>query len=136
MYKHILVPTDGSKFSEDAARAAVVLAKGMGASITALNVRPYEFSEQASKFEDLAEQTAQKAVGFVDDLCQEAGVSCSKLTLTNNFPHEAIIEGATSSGCDLIFMASHGRSGIAAVLLGSVTTKVVTHSKIPVLVHR
>ena len=68
--------------------------------------------------------------------CNAAGVPCNKLTLTSDIIYEAIIEAATTSGCDLIFMASHGRRGLKSLLLGSETNKVLTHSKIPVLVYR
>jgi nucleotide-binding universal stress UspA family protein len=88
------------------------------------------------KFAELAEQQAIQNLTFVDQLCQDAGVDFSSLSLTNDVPYEAIIEAATQSGCDLIFMASHGRRGFSGLLLGSETNKVLTHSKIPVLVFR
>ena len=70
------------------------------------------------------------------NLCKEAGVPCNKVSATSDIPYEAIIDAATQSGCDLIFMASHGRRGLASLLLGSETQKVLTHSTIPVLVYR
>lgn len=147
MFKHILVPTDGSELSQDTARRAVSFAKEAGARITALYAKPEYpvtyYGEGAlidpttpEKFAELAEQQAQQHLGFVDKLCQEAGVECSKLALTSDVPYEAIIDGATQSGCDLIFMASHGRRGFSGLLLGSETNKVLTHSTIPVLVYR
>ena len=147
MFKHILVPTDGSQFSQDAARQAVTFAKESGAKITAFYAKPpppipyygegigYNF-EMPAKYNELAEKQAKEILGFVETLCQQAGVSCEKLELTSDIPYEAIIEAATKSQCDLIFMASHGRRGISALLLGSETSKVLTHSKIPVLVYR
>jgi len=147
MFKHILVPTDGSELSQATARRAVSFAKESGARITALYATP-DFPEcffgegalvdpgSPEKFARLAEEEAQKILNFIETLCQEAGVPCAKLSIHNDIPYEAIIEAANQQGCDLIFMASHGRSGIGALLLGSETSKVLTHSKIPVLVYR
>jgi nucleotide-binding universal stress UspA family protein len=78
----------------------------------------------------------EQVLDFVVDLGKEAGVPVEKLSLTSDIPYEAIIDAATQAGCDLIFMASHGRRGISALLLGSETHKVLTHSTIPVLVYR
>ena len=147
MFKHILVPTDGSQFSQDTVRRAVSFAKEAGARITAFYSKPeYPLSYNSEgfiydstppgRFSELAEQEALEILGFVENLCREAGVNCSRLTLTSNVVYEAIIEAANQSGCDLIFMASHGRRGLGALLLGSETSKVLTHSKIPVLVYR
>jgi nucleotide-binding universal stress UspA family protein len=147
MFKHILVPTDGSQLSQDTARRAISFAKETGARITAFYAKP-EYpvtyygegalidSTTPEQFAELAEQQAQEILGFVERLCQETGVSCNKLTLTSDIPYEAIIEAATQGGCDLIFMASHGRRGFSGLLLGSETNKVLTHSKVPVLVYR
>lgn len=147
MFKHILVPTDGSQLSQDTARRAISFAKETGARITAFYAKP-EYpvtyygegalidSTTPEQFAELAEQQAQEILGFVDRLCQEAGVSCSKLSLISDIPYEAIIDAATQGGCDLIFMASHGRRGFSGLLLGSETNKVLTHSKVPVLVYR
>jgi nucleotide-binding universal stress UspA family protein len=145
MFKHILVPTDGSQFSQDTVSRAVSFAKEAGARITAFNAMrevPYNLGAKEvhmpSRTEEIEreEKEAQEILSFVENLCQEAGVPCAKLTLTNNVVYEAIIEAATQSGCDLIFMASHGRRGLSALLLGSETNKVLTHTKIPVLVFR
>ena len=147
MFKHILVPTDGSQLSEDTARRAVSFAKEAGAQITAFFAKP-EFpvtyygegvlidSTTPEKFAELSEEQAQKILGFVDNLCQQEGVLCTTMTLTSDVPYEAIIEAATQSDCDLIFMSSHGRRGLSALLLGSETNKVLTHTNIPVLVYR
>ena len=147
MFKHLLVPTDGSDLSQDTVRRAVSFAREAGAQITAFYAKP-EYpvtyygegalidSTTPEQFAELAEQQAQENLGFVENLCQEAGVPCTKLALTNDITYEAIIEAATQSDCDLIFMASHGRRGIDALVLGSETHKVLTHSKIPVLVFR
>jgi len=147
MFKRILVPTDGSQFSQDTARRAVSLAKDAGAIIFAFYVKPEYPSSYYSegvvfdstppgRFKELAEHEAQEIVGFVENLCKEGGVKCSKLVVASGVIYKAIIEAATQNDCDLIFMASHGRRGLSALLLGSETHKVLTHSKIPVLVYR
>lgn len=147
MFKHILVPTDGSELSQATAERAVSFAKEAGARITAFYSKPEYpiayFGEGAlidpttpEKFAELSEQQSTEYLGMVEKLCAEAGVPCSKLSVTSDIPYEAIIEAAESSGCDLIFMASHGRRGISGFLLGSETNKVLTHSKVPVLVYR
>ncbi len=148
MFKHILVPTDGSALSENAIRRAVSFAKETQAEITAFYAKPDlaamgYYGEGALALlkadeddEAYAEAYANKVLAFVENLCREAGVVCHTMTLTHALVYEGIIEAATKSGCDLIFMASHGRSGIKALLLGSETSKVLTHSKIPVLVYR
>ena len=147
MFKHILVPTDGSELSEDTVRRAVSFAKEAGARITAFYAMP-EFpvtyygegglmdSVTPEQFAALAEREAQEVLGYVEKLCQDSRVEFAKLSSTSDSPYEAIIDAATQSGCDLIFMSSHGRRGISALLLGSETHKVLTHSKIPVLVYR
>ena len=147
MFKHILVPVDGSDLSKDTARRAVSFAKEAGARITAFFARPeYPVSYYGEgalidpttpeKCAELAEQQAQQVLDFVVELCQNADVEVDRLALTSDIPYQAIIDAATQSNCDLIFMASHGRRGISALLLGSETHKVLTHSKIPVLVYR
>jgi nucleotide-binding universal stress UspA family protein len=88
------------------------------------------------KFAELADQQATEYLGEVEKMCAEADVQCSTVAATSDVPYEAIIEAAEKSGCDLIFMASHGRRGISGFLLGSETNKVLTHSKVPVLVYR
>ncbi len=147
MFKHILVPTDGSTLSQETARRAVSFAREAGAKVTAFFAKPEYpityYGEGAlidpttpEKFAELAEQQGQQHLGFVESLCQESGVEFGKLSLTSDIPYEAIIEAATQCACDLIFMASHGRRGLSGLLLGSETNKVLTHSKIPVLVYR
>ena len=84
----------------------------------------------------LADEEATKILDYAKDLCLKAGVSCDCLNVASDIPYEAIIDAATQHDCDLIFMASHGRRGVGALLLGSETNKVLTHSKIPVLVYR
>jgi nucleotide-binding universal stress UspA family protein len=147
VYKHLLVPTDGSELSEQAMRAAVKLAKALGAKLTgfyAMDDYPvspfadYVPANMPSPEEFRAEQE-EKAKQYLRILTQEAeaaGVPC-KIEFTPNFsPYKAIIHAAEVNSCDLILMASHGRHGVAGLVLGSETNKVLTHSKIPVLVYR
>ena len=147
MFKHILVPTDGSDLSRETVRRAVSFAKEAGARITAFFAKPEYpiayFGEGAlidpttpEKYAELAEQQAAEYLGEVQKLCAEAGVDCATVSATSDVPYEAIIAAAESAGCDLIFMASHGRRGFSGFLLGSETNQVLTHSKIPVLVYR
>lgn len=147
MFKHILVPTDGSLFSRDAVRKAVSVAKENGAKISALYVKlppPAHYWShviwvnlpEPTAFEEFAEKEAQEALDFVGDICQENGVECNRISVTHEHIYQAIIDQAAKDNCDLIFMASHGRRGIDALVLGSETHKVLTHSKIPVLVFR
>lgn len=147
MFKRILVPTDGSQFSQDTARRAVALARESGASIFAFYAKahcPVAYYNEGlavnsalpDRFDELTEGEAQKALGFIEDLCQEAGVKCAKLSVINDVVYAAIIDAATQNDCDLIFMASHGRRGLSALVLGSETHKVLTHTRIPVLVYR
>lgn len=147
MFKHILVPTDGSELSRATAKRAVSFASEAGARITAFYAKPEYpiayFGEGAlidpttpEKFTEMADQQANQYLAEVATWCQEAGVECNTLAATSDIPYEAIINAAEQAGCDLIFMASHGRKGISGFLLGSETNKVLTHSKVPVLVYR
>jgi len=147
MFKHLLVPSDGSPLSQEAVRQAVRFAKEAGARITAFYAKPHAPMPQyvegiqidralQEQYETIAEEQAQRILGYVEGLCRDSGVACTVAKSTNDSPYEAIIEAATANGCDLIFMASHGRRGISGFLLGSETNKVLTHSKIPVLVFR
>lgn len=88
------------------------------------------------KFAEMAEQQSKEILGACEQLANAVGVPSANLAVTSDIPYEAIIEGARTVDCDLIFMASHGRRGISGLLLGSETQKVLTHSKIPVLVYR
>ncbi|MEW5781303.1 MAG: universal stress protein [Pseudomonadota bacterium] len=147
MFKHILVPTDGSQLSQEAVKRAISFAKETGARITFFYAKPEYpvafYGEGAlidpttpEKFAQMAEQQAQEILDKCARLAAESGVECATLSKTSDVPYEAIIEAADAAGCDLIFMASHGRRGLGALLLGSETQKVLTHSKIPVLVYR
>lgn len=147
MFKHILVPTDGSQLSADTVKRAIPFAKEIGAKITFFFSKPdYPvafYGEGAlidpttpEKFAEMAEQQAQEILGAATRQAQEAGVDCNALSVVSDIPYEAIIDAVSNAGCDLIFMASHGRRGFSGLLLGSETQKVLTHSKVPVLVYR
>ena len=147
MFKHILIPTDGSPLSQETVKRAVSFAKEIGAKVTVFYAKP-DFPEcffgegalvdpgSPEKFAQMAEEEARQILDLAEKFCQNAGVSCQRLSVASDIPYEAIIDAATQNNCDLIFMSSHGRSGIGALLLGSETNKVLTHSKIPVLVYR
>jgi nucleotide-binding universal stress UspA family protein len=146
MYRHILIPTDGSELSRRAMQHGLSLAKSVGAKVTALTVEgsfnvydvpASKVHEMSGSFAEHAQRTkahAEKILTGVADAARSAGVACETVQVEQDHPYEAIIDTAQQRGCDLIVMASHGRSGIAAIVLGSVTTKVLTHTKIPVLV--
>jgi nucleotide-binding universal stress UspA family protein len=146
MFKHILIPHDGSELSRRAARAAVHLARIVGARVTSLYVQDLPSATDYTRFNANAvspaefradEEARAKAVGtLVMDMAVEAGVPCETLTVKGDSPWEEIIRVAGEAGCDLIFMASHGRRGLAALVIGSETHKVLTHCRIPVMVYR
>lgn len=147
MFRHILVPTDGSQLSTDAVIRAVSFAREAGARITFFcAVQPWPkmyYGEGAifdphlpANFRETMQGAAREILEGAEQLAKEAGVECGALALVSEEPYEAIIEAAQRNGCDLIFMASHGRRGVKALVLGSETQKVLTHSCIPVLVHR
>ncbi len=140
-------PTDGTALSTDTVRKAVDFARETGAKLTFFYAKPdYPvafYGEGAlidpttpEKFAEMAEKQAQEILDSARQLAVAAGVSSAAADATSDVPYEAIIKAATDSGCDLIFMASHGRRGLSGMLLGSETQKVLTHSRIPVLVYR
>lgn len=147
MFKHILVPTDGSQLSTDTVKRAVSFAHETGAKLTFFFAKPdYPvafFGEGAlidptspEKFAEMADKQATEVLSGCEKIARETGVEFASLTATGDLPFEAIIAAAEKTSCDLIFMASHGRRGISGLLLGSETQKVLTHSKVPVLVFR
>lgn len=145
MYKHLLVPTDGSELSLTAVKEAAKFARRLGASITVLHVRhepPGPVVGEGlveSRSEAFYEEYVEQSSTILSDAAAEierANLHCQRRTAVSNRPWEAIIKTATEEGCDLIFMASHGRSGLAGLLIGSETHKVLTHCHIPVLVCR
>ena len=149
MFRSILLPTDGSTLSTRAAKYAVKLAASTGARVIALHViayfQPPDYFDGMAVYPELfspreykraTEAQAQAMLATVKRLADAASVPCDVMTLNARSPWEGIIKAAKSKGCDGIVMASHGRRGLEAVLLGSETTKVLTHSKVPVLVCR
>lgn len=147
MFKHLLVPTDGTDFSLAAVQRAVSFASDAGARITFLHVEhafPAMYCGEGAIMDASApayfhEQEDRQAHHILDtaiDIARTAGVECTRLALISESPYEAIVKAAEQNACDLIFMASHGRTGIGHLLLSSVTEKVLSHTKIPVLVHR
>jgi nucleotide-binding universal stress UspA family protein len=145
MYKHILLPTDGSELSAKAVRDGIRFAKESGARVTALHVTapfypsemsPSSLAAHAQEHEAHARESAARALGAAAEAARAAGVPCTTVHRVSDSPFEEIIAVARESGCDLIFMASHGRRGVKALLLGSETNKVLTHSSVPVLVTR
>jgi nucleotide-binding universal stress UspA family protein len=145
MFKHILLPTDGSDSSDVAVQSAVELAQEMGATITGLHVVPpfHTFTYRAEMLEDTEEQyekeseeLARKILAKVEQQARTSGVPFDMVVLRSDDVYDGIIATANHRHCDLIVMASHGRSGMRGLLLGSVTQKVLTHSDLPVLVYR
>jgi len=145
MFQHILLPTDGSELALNAIRRGITFAKEQGARITAVIVsRPFHVmtleagmltDTPAAYAKHVAERT-KKYLEVVAIAAKAAGVPCDAVSLEHEHPYQGIIETAQNKGCDLIVMASHGRSGMSAVVLGSQTVEVLTHSNIPVLVYR
>jgi nucleotide-binding universal stress UspA family protein len=147
MFKHVLVPTDGSPLSQSTVARAIAFAKDAGARITFFYAQPDFpmpiYGEGAlidpttpEQFARSAAEEANRILALAKSAADAAGVAADTDTVVNEVPYEAVIDAAERHGCDLIFMASHGRRGIAGLLLGSETQKVLTHTTIPVLVYR
>ena len=144
MFNRILVPTDGSDITAKAVDAGIKLAKSVGAQLYTICVKePFPYSAISEMqpvppqdFFDAQDRIATKRVHDVVELAHAAGVKCQAHTVEGLHPWEAIIDHARHLECDLLVMASHGRRGVTALLLGSETQKVLTHSTIPVLVVR
>lgn len=145
MFKHILLPTDGSPLSEATIRRAVEFAKSINARVTGFHVVPdfrvitYRtdmLADTRDRFEQDAKTQADKLLAVIQNVAKQVGVPCDVVTATSDDPYDAIIKAAQERNCDLIVMASHGKRGLQGVILGSETQKVLTHSKIPVLVFR
>jgi nucleotide-binding universal stress UspA family protein len=145
LFKNILVPTDGSDLAAKAVEQGIHFAKEIGAKITAvtvtepfhlLSVKPSQLEYTPIEYKKHTEAHAEKVLGVVSAAAKSAGVACDTLHTEHEHVYQAIIEAAEARRCDLIVMASHGRRGVSAVVLGSETVKVLTHSKIPVLVYR
>ena len=140
MYRHILIPTDGSELAEHGVTHGLALAKSVGAKVSVIFViEPFpemtgRFLETLKGYVELRKEQARSALDRAADAAKQAGVSCETIQVENAQPHQGIIAAAEDKGCDLIVMSSHGRSGLSALLIGSVTNKVLTHAKTPVLV--
>jgi nucleotide-binding universal stress UspA family protein len=145
MYKHILIPTDGSKRSARAITQGIALAALLKARVTALSAIPpippivlegLATPVQNEELEQNAQDYAIRSLAVTAEAAAAAGVRCETIHIKHDQPWEAIIQTAEQKGCDLIVMASHGRAGVSAVMLGSETNKVLAHTKLPVLVCR
>jgi nucleotide-binding universal stress UspA family protein len=145
MFKHILLPTDGSELSEAAIHKGIQFAKSINAKVTGFHViLPFHvFTFQTEMLEDTKEQFerdsqahAERCLDVIKKAAAEAGVRCDTDSVVASHPYDAIIKAAEAKGCDLILMASHGRRGVQGLLIGSETQKVLTHTKRPVLVVR
>ena len=145
MFQHILIPTDGSELSHKAVLYGVELAKFCGARVTGLTLtEPYRIASMDAvlvsvgedEYEDEAHRISDAALDQVKAAAEAAGVPYDTIREVHDQPYRAIIDAAHARACDLIVMASHGRRGVSALLLGSETNKVLTHSTVPVLVYR
>lgn len=144
MYKHILLPTDGSELSKAAMKHGITLAKAVGAKVTALVVStplhslvvdPDIVSGALDQYKALVVEQTAKYLDNISHNAREAGVECGTLCIEHDKPYEAIVDTAKSRGCDLVVMASYGLRGVSAIL-GSETLKVLTHTSVPILVYR
>jgi nucleotide-binding universal stress UspA family protein len=145
MFEHVLIPIDGSVLSMKAVERGVAFAKAIGAKLTVLTViEPTGVLGTDSKrvaatrkaYEQHVRNIAERELKDAERAAKKQGMSCTTILLQHDQPYQAIIETAIKKRCDLIAMASHGRKGVAALVLGSVTSKVLTHSRVPVLVYR
>ena len=145
MHRHILIPVDGSALSQAALEYGIALAKSVGAKVTVLTVSApfHTFAPEAIMVTDTPEQYTKQAAAVAmrylnaaKEVASAAGVSCETVHVEHDHPYLAIIDLAAKKSCDLIVMASHGRHGVSAIVLGSETSKVLTHSSVPVLVVR
>jgi nucleotide-binding universal stress UspA family protein len=145
MYKHILIPTDGSELSRKAIDHGIALAKSVNGKVTAVTVtvpfhvfsiEPGTAANTPERYEKNASDMAAKDLGVAKEAAKASGISCDTVRVEHESPYRAIIDTAAQKACDLIVMASHGRRGISAIVLGSETVKVLTHSAVPVLVVR
>jgi nucleotide-binding universal stress UspA family protein len=144
-YKNILIPTDGSELAGKAVQHGIAFAKEIGAKITVLTVTmpfhvlsldPQVVEETPGQYHKQVQKHAAKILDSVAKAAKMEGVACETVQVEHEHPYRAIIDTSKSKGCDLIVMACHGRRGVSAIVLGSETVKVLTHSKIPILVHR
>lgn len=145
MYRHILVPSDGSELSHKAVSHGAAMAKALNSKVTVLTVttpfhmlafEPGMVTDTRDEYERHVVVSAAKYLKDAEDIASAEGVGCDTAHVEHSHPYQGIIDFATEKNCDLIVMASHGRRGVSAVVLGSETVKVLTHSAIPVLVVR
>ena len=146
MFKHILISTDGSPVSNKAAKAGIALAHRLGSKVTAycaleepqpIYVEGYSFNqEELDGFDKRSREAGQKRVDAIGKMAKAAGVPFTSVVAKALTPYEGIIAAAKKRKCDVIFMASHGRRGLSKLIMGSVTQKVLAHSRIPVVVYR
>ena len=145
MFKHLLLPTDGSQLSKAAIQKSVQFAKSINAKVTGLYVMPvfHAVTHKTEMLDDTDEAFARECraladqfLSVIEDAAKATDVACETDLVISDHPYEAIIKAAEEKGCDLIAMASHGRKGVQGLTLGSETHKVLTNSKIPVLVFR
>ena len=145
MYRHLLIATDGSDLSAKAIDQGIMLAKTLKARMTAITVfprfhtfavDPMAVTDTPAQYQKDCDALGEKRLSSVRAAALAAGVRCDGVVVMHDDPYQAIIDAARETGCDLIVMASHGRRGVSALVLGSETTKVLTHSRIPVLVCR
>ena len=145
MFKHLLLPTDGSPLSARAIDQGLRLAKQLGARVSIVTVleplRAFNASSELladvrESFEKSSREAADRTLQAAADQAAALGVPATTTVATGSQPYRQIIEAASEAGCDLIVMASHGRRGVSGLLVGSVTQKVLTHSSVPVLVIR
>jgi nucleotide-binding universal stress UspA family protein len=148
MFKHILIPTDGSKLAAKGIKAGVKLAAALGAKVTGVYIvmpyMPTVYGEAAvyyagyspKEYKEMGEKAARKALSVVEIEAKVAGVPCATRIVAETPPWAGIVKAAHQRRCDAIVIASHGRGGVGGLLLGSETQRVLAHSKIPVLVIR
>lgn len=145
MYKHILIPIDGSGLSSTGLAQGLTLARALGAKVTVVtayanfhapSMETVQFEGVRAAYESQASELARSYLADAEVQAKQAGVPCTTEMRESDTPYQVIIDIAMTQGCDLIAMTSHGRSGISALLLGSQTQKVLAHSTLPVLVYR
>jgi nucleotide-binding universal stress UspA family protein len=145
VYKHMLIASDGSELAGKAVAAGFELARQLGAQVTVVTVtEPWTvfvagdaaFGFPIDEYQRSTNESATAILAGASKLARKAGITCATVHSKDQFPSEGILETAAKHNCDLIVMASHGRGGLGRLLLGSVATKVLTHSKVPVLICR
>jgi nucleotide-binding universal stress UspA family protein len=147
MYKHILLPTDGSALSQQAVHSGVLFARNTGATVTGIHVIPRQREDRleawahhdakyAEKREEIFEKIGDKYLAYIANSALAEGIPCTCRMVKSDEPYKAIVQMAEKEHCDLIYMASHGWKGDSALIMGSETLKVLLHSRVPVLVHK